>query len=72
MSSIKIGSTTWTHLRKSSGSETHTITLSDGKSGVIRNDGSNNSAIRLRNKGKNVEMEDIPQMEDWWTNDDWV
>ena len=61
LSSIKIGSTTWTHLRKSRGSETHTITLSDGKSGLIRNDGSNNSAIKLRNKGKNViEMEDIP------------
>jgi len=61
LGTIKIGSTTWTHLKQSSGSETHTITLSDGKSGVIRNDGSNNSAIKLRNKGKNVvEMEDIP------------
>jgi len=66
LSSIKIGSTTWTHLRRSNGSETHTITLSDGKSGVIRNDGSNNSAIRLRNKGKNV-----IQMEDY-TDNDWA
>ena len=66
LSSIKIGSTTWTHLRQSNGSETHTITLSDDKSGIIRNDGSNNSGIRLRNKGKNV-----IQMEDW-TDNDWA
>ena len=62
LNSIKIGSTTWTQTNSKRGSETHTITLSDGKSGVIRNDGSNNSNIKLRNKGKNVvEMEDIPQ-----------
>ena len=59
--SIKVGSTTW-RTKGKVGSQTHTITLSDGKSGIIRNDGSNNSNIKLRNKGKNVvEMEDIPQ-----------
>ena len=58
--SIKVGSTTW-RTKGKVGSQTHTITLSDGKSGIIRNDGSNNSNIKLRNKGKNVvEMEDIP------------
>ena len=58
--SIKVGSTTW-RTKGKVGSKTHTITLSDGKSGLIRNDGSNNSAVKLRNKGKNViEMEDVP------------
>ena len=61
LNSIKIGSTIWTQSGRS-GNVTHTITLSDGKSGIIRNDGSNNSNIKIRNKGKNVvEMEDIPQ-----------
>ena len=57
---IKVGNKIWTQSGRS-GNVTHTITLSDGKSGIIRNDGSNNSAIKLRNKGKNViEMEDVP------------
>ena len=55
LESIKIGNTTWTHLRQSSGSETHTITL--GSSSIT----SNNQNIELKNKGKNViTMEDIP------------
>ena len=56
LSSIKIGTTTWTHLRRSSGSETHTITLGSSTTG-----GNNNSKIQLRNRGERViEMEDIP------------
>ena len=56
LGSIKIGTTTWTHLKQSSGSETHTITL--GGSSSITN---NNQQIELKNKGKNViAMEDIP------------
>ena len=61
LSSIKIGTTTWTHLRKSSGSETHTVQLGGSTAG-----GNNNSNIQLRNKGKNV-----IQMEDW-TDNDWA
>ena len=58
--SIKIADKIW-RTKGKVGSKTHTITLSDGKSGLIRNDGSNNSAVKLRNKGKNViEMEDVP------------
>ena len=52
LDSIKIGSTTWTHLKQSSGSETHTITLS----GAV-----GNSDIELKTKGEKViVMEDLP------------
>ena len=59
LDTIKIGTTTWTHLKKQEGSETHTITL--GNSSSITN---NNNQIQLKNKGKNViAMEDIPDQD---------
>jgi len=59
LDTIKIGTTTWTHLKQSSGSETHTITL--GSSSSITN---NNEKIELKNKGKSViAMEDIPSQD---------
>lgn len=64
LGSIKYGSTTWTQTNSRSGSETHTIIVGDNKSAFGT---SNNSNIKLRNKGDSVvQMEDLPDdISDW-------
>ena len=64
LSSIKYGSTSWIQTNDRRGSVTHTILVGGSNSAFGT---SNNSNIKLRNKGDNVvQMEDLPDaISDW-------
>ena len=62
LESIRIADKTWTQLNVRRGSETHTVTLSGGKT---TQGGNLDSNIKLRNKG-----EKVLKMEEW-TDNDW-